>query len=99
MSEDASLDDFLGGDEDGGDDGAVEGDDAPEAAAERDGEGEAAASRSDPAAGSGVDVPPATTTYAWDPEGAPCDACGAVVERRWRQDGAVVCVECKTWSG
>jgi hypothetical protein len=39
----------------------------------------------------------AESTYAWDPEGAACEGCGAVVERRWRDDGDLVCDACKSW--
>lgn len=39
----------------------------------------------------------ATTTYAWSGDGAACESCGEVVERRWQQDGALVCVDCKAW--
>jgi hypothetical protein len=35
------------------------------------------------------------STYRWDPEGAPCDDCGAVVERRWRAAAGLVCPDCK----
>ena len=44
-----------------------------------------------------ADPPVATTTYAWDGDGAACDACDERVERRWQQDGGLVCVECKDW--
>jgi len=37
------------------------------------------------------------TTYAWSPEGAACAECGEVVERRWTQDGVLVCGACKSW--
>lgn len=47
-----------------------------------------------PSRDAGTTVVPTST---WTPEGAPCAACGAVVERRWRQDGALVCPACKTW--
>lgn len=36
-------------------------------------------------------------TYTWSPDGAACAACGAVVERRWREDGDLVCPACKSW--
>lgn len=42
-------------------------------------------------------VTPATTTYAWTGDGATCTDCGEVVERRWEQDGSLVCSECKEW--
>ncbi len=43
------------------------------------------------------DVEPATVTYGWSPEGAPCDACETVVERRWRDGDDAVCSACKNW--
>ena len=36
-------------------------------------------------------------TSAWTSEGAPCASCGAVVERRWRQNDTLVCRDCKDW--
>ena len=48
-----------------------------------------------------ADVDPATPTYRWTPEGAACDWCGRIVERRWVDDGddddAFVCDDCKEW--
>lgn len=49
---------------------------------------------------SGADTPivePAESTYAWSPDGDACAACGAVVERRWRDSDGLVCETCKTW--
>lgn len=83
MDEDASLDDFLGG-----------GTAAEESTGEAD---------DDAAADDAVDeatedaVTPATTTYAWDGDGAVCGACGERVDRRWQRDGELVCVACKSW--
>lgn len=37
------------------------------------------------------------TTYAWVPDGAACAACGERVERRYRDDGQLVCPSCKEW--
>jgi hypothetical protein len=42
-------------------------------------------------------VEPAVSTYDWTPSGADCEACGAAVERRWRDDGRLVCGDCKPW--
>ncbi len=42
-------------------------------------------------------VDPAVTTYAWSTDGAACAECGEVVERRWTQDGHLVCGACKSW--
>ena len=57
-----------------------------------------------------ADVDPATPTYRWTPEGAACESCGRVVERRWAADEsddsddsddgdavAFVCDDCKEW--
>ena len=40
---------------------------------------------------------PATSTAAWTAAGAGCQRCGARVSRRWRDDGDLVCAECKEW--
>lgn len=40
---------------------------------------------------------PALGTYRWDPDGAPCAACGERAERRWRDGDAYVCADCKEW--
>lgn len=42
-------------------------------------------------------VDPLTVTYEWAPSGAPCADCGTVVERRWVDEGARLCVDCKSW--
>jgi len=89
MAEDASLDDFLDASdesEDEGDGGTPAGDNTAET------EGEAPAAEASAGA-----VEPAVTTYAWSPEGAACAECGEVVERRWTQDGQLVCGACKSW--
>ncbi|WP_254279824.1 DUF7573 domain-containing protein [Haloarcula marina] len=100
MDEDASLDRFLG----------EEGDD-PEREGRADGAESAtgAATGEQPADETSTDekptgdtetadgIVPATTTYAWSPDGAACGACGTAVERRWRQDGDLVCPDCKEW--
>jgi len=87
MPEDASLDDFLGTGGSEGSDGETS-ESADPVGAEAD----------EPAAepGSGETVS-AETTYAWDGAGAACDSCDEVVERRWQQDGGLVCVACKDW--
>ena len=46
----------------------------------------------------GPDPAPAASTFAFSPEGAPCGACGARVERRWRDEAGLVCGDCKNWS-
>lgn len=42
-------------------------------------------------------VEPATSTYEWSPDGRECEQCGDTVERRWRDDEALVCQACKEW--
>ncbi|WP_324756376.1 DUF7573 domain-containing protein [Haloarcula sp. GH36] len=86
MAEDVSLDEFLHDDE------------SAESPAED-------ATGSDPTSDDGTAtdrgesdaIEPATTTYAWSDDGAACAACGTVVERRWQQDGSLVCPACKEW--
>ncbi|MFB6130833.1 MAG: hypothetical protein ABEJ28_08445 [Salinigranum sp.] len=43
------------------------------------------------------DVEPASATYRWDPDGAPCERCGATAARRWVDGDAFVCADCKEW--
>lgn len=77
-----------GNDENVGDDQ----DQTVEDAAVENGPSETGASSQDVSA-----VEPPATTYQWTPDGAACANCGAVVERRWRDDGAFVCADCKEW--
>lgn len=54
----------------------------------------------DPEATERVDpagVAPATPTMRFAPDGAVCESCGETVERRWHDDGAFVCADCKAW--
>jgi len=48
-------------------------------------------------AATGSAVTPAVSTYSWTPRGADCSCCGETVERRWRDDGDLVCSGCTTW--
>jgi len=99
MSEDASLDEFLDSESD--DDGAS----AAEAASEdseaspmaETAENDTATDEAVETAAARTDQQPATTTYAWDGDSAACAECGEVVERRWEQEGALVCTRCKAW--
>ena len=92
MGEDASLDDFLGGER------SEESESADAEGPAADADDAASAAGTEPAAeAETADIPPAKTTYAWDGEGAACEACGETVERRWQQDGGLVCIECKEW--
>lgn len=84
MTRDSSLDDFLGGEET----------DAPADASEP----ETPADAVEPEPEFDEDaVEPAQATYAFSPDGAECAACGAVVEKRWRDEAGLVCSECKVW--
>lgn len=63
------------------------------------------------AASAGADEPadtdPSVPTMRWSADGVACDACGAVVSRRWLDDeesrstggraAAFVCTDCKEW--
>ncbi|MXR52008.1 hypothetical protein GRX03_10405 [Halovenus sp. WSH3] len=40
---------------------------------------------------------PTTATATVSPGGASCEDCGETVTRRWRDDGAYVCGDCKEW--
>ena len=97
MAEDASLDDFRsesdGTAESRADDGTNE------SRADDETPSDADTAPADPESAAAETPPPATTTYAWDGDGAACASCGETVERRWQQDGGLVCVECKEWSG
>lgn len=100
MPEDASLDDFL----DAGDREVEPGEPDDEPSSEGDSVVESAdddqGDTTDPAevtsAGEAA-VEPAGATYDWTPGGAACEACGVVVERRWRDEDALVCEDCKNW--
>ncbi|WP_458186891.1 DUF7573 domain-containing protein [Haladaptatus sp. NG-WS-4] len=43
------------------------------------------------------EIEPASATYAWTPGGVACANCGESVERRWRDEDGMVCVDCKEW--
>ena len=47
----------------------------------------------DPAAGT---PDPATTTYAWAPDGE-CAVCGTAAAARWRREAGLVCADCVDW--
>ncbi|USZ67070.1 hypothetical protein NGM10_10040 [Halorussus salilacus] len=102
MTEDASLDAFASGerdDETGDPETGVSGDDSTADHAETDSTADHAAT--DSAASAAESVEPASSTFAWSPEGGECANCGASVERRWRadgqKDGGLVCADCKEW--
>ena len=95
MGEDASLDDFLATSES---DASVE-TESDTATAEAEPADTSAEAEPDDTATAAAESEPAraTTTYAWDGAGAACEDCGETVERRWQQDGELVCVACKDW--
>lgn len=43
------------------------------------------------------DADPVTPTSTWTADGADCERCGERADRRWTDDGSLVCVDCKTW--
>jgi len=93
MGEDRALDEFIGEDEEADDSGATdpERDEPP-----TDGGSESAGDDVD-AESDADDEGGAVSTTAFAPEGAACESCGASVRRRWRDDGALVCADCKAW--
>lgn len=96
MGEDASLDQFLTDASDEGHSESETGAEEPEPTASEAG-GEQSETDAATESGPRDDPEPATTTYAWDGAGAECAACGDAVERRWQQDGGLVCADCKAW--
>jgi hypothetical protein len=40
---------------------------------------------------------PSRATFRWLPDGDDCPACGAAVERQWRDGDRFVCADCKEW--
>ena len=94
MPEDVSLDAFASDEGDDSDGEPADASSSPTAADRTDGEAEPDAA-AEPADGS--DVEPATATFEWSPDGGECADCGASVRRRWRDDGRLVCPDCKAW--
>jgi hypothetical protein len=97
MGEDRALDEFLGDDDDDGGDadesGAATGAEREAGPADGDGAG-ADDANGEPSAD---DRARTASTTAFVPGGAPCESCGASVRRRWRDDDALVCADCKVW--
>ncbi len=103
MGNDASIDEFgTPADDEAGDDGPDDAGNDMIHDSGVDGEG---SGDSDERARTGAesdrptadDVTPTVTTYGWTPRNATCDACGESAKRRWRDDGAMVCRDCKEW--
>lgn len=42
-------------------------------------------------------VDPTVATSTLHTNGEPCESCGESVQRRWLDDGAYRCTECKEW--
>ena len=87
VSRDRSLDEFARGEPSAADDAPAAEDDTPDAEADDNA----------PEATADAEVEPAVSTYAFSPDGAACDACGAVVQKRWRDESGLVCPDCKAW--
>ncbi|WP_435062109.1 DUF7573 domain-containing protein [Halobaculum sp. EA56] len=81
------------------------GDPTPDSGAGADAEPDAATEPDDDAEPDDAEAPavaadavePAEPAYDVSPDGAACAACGETVTRRWRDDGAYVCPDCKDW--
>lgn len=102
MSRDASLSDFAASDaDDETEDDGPRDDESGDAGSTTDGEtdhpADEEASASLDSESATVDADPATTTFAWSPDGAACARCGETVRRRWRDGDDVVCSDCKDW--
>ncbi|GAB7009378.1 DUF7573 domain-containing protein [Halorubrum trueperi] len=98
MPEDRSLDEFAGanaGDPDGGgrDGDGVEDDGS---GGIEDGNEIDGCDESGESAGT-VASDPAIATSTWTEDGADCERCDETVARRWLDDGAFVCTDCKEW--
>lgn len=51
----------------------------------------------DTADGGPTEIAPAVPTAVCRPDGAACDACGSIVQRRWREGSGLVCSDCVEW--
>lgn len=94
MSKDRSLDDFAGdvvkepqNDDEGGSTQVDDAEESQESQESQEGERDQRVER----------VEPATPTYRFAPDGAACDACDEVVQKRWHDEGQFVCADCKAW--
>ncbi len=108
--EDTSLDQFVDAtdepDGEGPDETAANGTAGDEMAGDSTAEGETAtdetAGDAEDSGPSAVpvapgDVEPAVSTAAWTTDGGECGTCGSTTRRRWRENGTLVCVDCKDW--
>lgn len=98
MARDASLDEFLDVDPDGEHAGDADGEETgrrdPAAASDAESRTADGTDAGSPADGAADPVRPVAQ---WRPNGAACGACGAMVERRWRDEDCLVCGECYDW--
>ena len=99
MPEDRSLDEFAAGpsgsdDDEAGDaeSGGTAGDEQSGGAADAESGG-----ASDAESGGATDADPAVPTATWAADPAACERCGERVSRRWLDDDALVCGDCKAW--
>jgi hypothetical protein len=95
MPEDRSLDEFAADATDDGERADAEQDDA-----EPDDDADAAADADTGAPATNADPPTATPvvpTATWTTDAAACDRCGEPVSRRWFDEDALVCADCKEW--
>lgn len=99
MAEDRSLDEFLGVDEPSDPD-TTEGAAGPDASEEfptTDTETDEGADQSAEHDAAEPEVETMAETFAWSPDGGECAVCGERIEERWRDDGGLVCGDCKAW--
>jgi len=94
VTRDRSLEEFVGG-SDAGSESAGSDDDSSEGGATS--PDDADAGPRDDCGDDGGDVEPIESTYGWSIDGVACESCGATVESRWRDDGILVCADCKEW--
>ena len=83
MPEDRSLDEFAAGPSGSDDDEA--------------GDAESGGTAGDEQSGGAADADPAVPTATWAADPAACERCGERVSRRWLDDDALVCGDCKAW--
>jgi hypothetical protein len=94
MPEDRSLDEFAVDAADPDESAGTTDADAVDGKERADGD---AVDREETTDGDAVDVDPAVSMSTWTTDGAACDRCGDRVARRWLDDGALVCGDCKEW--
>lgn len=110
MPEDRSLDEFAAGPSGTDDDEAGDAESGGTADDEQSGgatdaeSGEASDAPATDAEGGNAestpdstDVDPAVPTATWTADPAACERCGERVSRRWLDDDALVCGDCKAW--